>query len=147
MGIASLVPYSAVVGLPIAWALLAVYAIGADDAGFYAEMGANGSPNPIWWKVLLMPAIVNVVAQALEDYVLTPLIQGDVTDLHPVVIMLAIIAGGSLAGLYGMILAVPFVACLKVMFTEVIGPRLRRWAADATESSTRQMNTPKQLDK
>jgi predicted PurR-regulated permease PerM len=85
---------------------------------------------------LVIPAIVNAFAQSLEDYVLTPLIQGQVTHLHPIAIMLAIIAGGSLAGLYGMILAVPIAACTKVMLSEVVGPRLRQWATDAVGPAT-----------
>lgn len=130
-GLLSLVPYLAAIGLPVAWALVAVSAIGASEAGFYVAMDASGVPAPIWWKILVIPAIVNSVAQSLEDYVLTPLIQGNATQLHPVAIMLAIIAGGSLAGLYGMILAVPVAACAKVLLSEVVGPRLRRWAEEA----------------
>jgi len=141
-GLLSLVPYLAAIGLPVAWALVAVSAIGASEAGFYVAMDASGVPAPIWWKILVIPAIVNSVAQSLEDYVLTPLIQGNATQLHPVAIMLAIIAGGSLAGLYGMILAVPVAACAKVLLSEVVGPRLRHWAENAAGPSTTMMTPP-----
>ncbi len=131
-GLASLVPYLAAVGLPMAWLLLAVGVGGGTEAGFYATKDpANGHLAIIWWKVLLFPALVNVLAQALEDYVLNPLIQGKATNLHPVAILLAAIAGGSLAGLYGLILAIPAAACVKILLTEVVMPRLRAWLAGA----------------
>lgn len=132
-GIASLIPYAAALGLPVAWMLVATAAIGAGEAGFYVTEDDN-SFNPIWWKILLFPAIVNVVAQVLEDYVLNPLIQGKAVHLHPLVILLAIIAGGSLMGLYGMILAVPVAACAKVMLDAVVAPALRHWAEHASRS-------------
>ena len=129
-GVASLVPYAAAMGLPIAWLTLAGACIGANEPGFYVS-GSGDDLSPIWWKIILFPAIVNIIAQSLEDYVLTPLIQGNATHLHPVVIMLAIIAGGSLMGLYGMILAIPVAACGKVLFNRVIAPRLQEWAHNA----------------
>ena len=39
------------------------------------------------------------------------------------------IAGGSLLGLYGMILAVPIAACLKIVIQEVVMPKVRDWLA------------------
>ena len=84
---------------------------------------------------MIIPAIVNTVAQCLEDYVLNPIIQGKATALHPVAIMAAIIAGGSLAGLYGMLLAVPIVACLRILGEEVFIPRLREWLEESCTSS------------
>jgi len=132
-GLASLIPYAAALGLPVAWLLVATAAIGADAAGFYVA-GEGDSFSPIWWKILLFPAIVNVIAQVLEDYVLNPVIQGKAVHLHPLVILLAIIAGGSLLGLYGMILAVPVAACAKVMLDAVVAPALRKWAEHASKA-------------
>ncbi|MBA3937972.1 MAG: AI-2E family transporter [Planctomycetes bacterium] len=129
-GLASLVPYLAALGLPLAWLLLIVGVGGASEAGFYATKDpVSGHLAIIWWKVLLFPALVNVIAQALEDYVLNPLIQGKATNLHPVAILLAAIAGGSLAGLYGLILAIPAAACIKILLSEVLMPRIRAWLA------------------
>lgn len=132
-GALSLIPYLAFIGLPIAWGLLAIDALGAGTPGFYTMTDPQtGVLALVWWKVLLFPALVNSVAQSLEDYVLNPLIQGKATDLHPLVIMIAIIAGGSVAGLYGMILAVPAVACARVLGAELLVPRIRNWADEAS---------------
>ncbi len=129
-GLASLVPYLAALGLPLAWLLLMVGVGGESEAGFYTTKDpVSGHLAIIWWKVLLFPALVNVIAQALEDYVLNPLIQCKATNLHPVAILLAAIAGGSLAGLYGLILAIPAAACAKILLSEVLMPRIRAWLA------------------
>lgn len=129
VGVFSIVPYLAAVGLPIAWGLLAMSLIAhPETGGWYVAPGADGAPEITWWMVLVLPWLVNLVAQSLEDYVLNPLIQGKATELHPVVIMLAVIAGGSLAGLYGMLLAVPVAACLKILLVAEIMPRLRAWS-------------------
>lgn len=51
----------------------------------------------------------------LEGFYLSPRIMGQEVGLHPVLIMLAIILGGSLFGLVGILLAVPLAAILKVI--------------------------------
>jgi predicted PurR-regulated permease PerM len=99
-----------------------------EQGGWYVSPGPDGQPAIAWWMVLVLPWLVNFIAQSLEDYVLNPLIQGKATELHPVVIMLAVLAGGSLAGLYGMLLAVPVAACLKILLSAEVLPRLRQWA-------------------
>ena len=51
-----------------------------------------------------------VVVQQLEGNVLQPMLVGRTLALHPAVVVLAVTAGGSLAGIIGMFLAVPVVA-------------------------------------
>ena len=128
-GLLGLIPYFSAIGLPIAWLLLAIELTGAKDRSgwYYAEAVAGAVPAIIWWKALVFPWIVNFIAQSMEDYVLSPMIQGKATNLHPAVILLACIAGGSLAGIYGMILAIPVTACGKIMLDEVLMPRLKQW--------------------
>jgi len=122
-GVASLVPYLSAVGLPLAWILLIVHLYGAEQASIYLR--DDGSI--VWWLALLLPAIVNVIAQILDDYVLSPIIQGKATNLNPVAIVVAVIAGGVLAGLYGMLLAIPVAACIKILYSEVVKPRIQAW--------------------
>ncbi|KAF0220083.1 MAG: hypothetical protein FD174_1528 [Geobacteraceae bacterium] len=54
------------------------------------------------------------LVQALEGGVITPRIVGDKVGLHPVVTILALLIGGQLFGILGMLLAVPVTAVLKV---------------------------------
>jgi predicted PurR-regulated permease PerM len=129
VGVFSIVPYLAAVGLPVAWCLLAMSLIAhPESGGWYIGPGDDGGQAITWWMVLVLPWSVNFLAQSMEDYVLNPLIQGKATELHPVLIMLAVLAGGSLAGLYGMLLAVPVAACIKILLVAEIMPRLRTWA-------------------
>lgn len=56
--------------------------------------------------------------QGLEGWLLTPVLVGDKVGLHPMVVMVALIVGGSLLGLWGMLLAIPIAATLDVLLSE-----------------------------
>jgi predicted PurR-regulated permease PerM len=59
--------------------------------------------------------IVFGVVQFLEGYVFSPYFLGRNVDLHPLIVLAALLIGGSLAGLIGVVLAVPIGAGLKVL--------------------------------
>lgn len=69
---------------------------------------------------LLGVLLVFGIAQAMEGMVITPRIVGDKIGLHPVVIMLAILAGGQFFGFLGILLAVPVAAVLNVFLKKGI---------------------------
>lgn len=56
-----------------------------------------------------------VLVQALEGALITPRLVGDKVGLHPVITILALLIGGQLFGILGMLLAVPFTAVVKVL--------------------------------
>jgi predicted PurR-regulated permease PerM len=58
---------------------------------------------------------VFVVVQVIEGYLLTPKIVGEQVGLHPLVVMIALIVGGSLLGIWGMLIAIPVTAVLSVI--------------------------------
>lgn len=118
VGVFSLVPYLSVIGLPIAIALLAVDQLALPEA-----------ERLTWLWILLGPALVYGIVQFLEGYVLIPLIAGKATDLDPVSIFVAVLAGAAMAGVYGMLLSIPVAACLKIWLREVAMPRLRAWSS------------------
>ena len=64
----------------------------------------------------LLTALFFLVVQQLEGNVLQPRIQGSALHMPSVLIFLAVVAGGHLAGLLGVIFAVPALAALKVLF-------------------------------
>jgi predicted PurR-regulated permease PerM len=117
VGIFCAVPYLSVIGVPVAIGLLAVDQVSMPEAERYA-----------WWGILLWPTLVYGIGQTMDDWVLTPAIQGKATDLDPVSIVVAVLAGGSLAGVYGMLLAVPAAACVKILIRELVMPRVRAWS-------------------
>jgi predicted PurR-regulated permease PerM len=53
--------------------------------------------------------------QQIQAIVVTPRVMGDNLDLHPFLVILAVIAGASLAGALGVILAAPFMATAKMI--------------------------------
>jgi predicted PurR-regulated permease PerM len=60
-----------------------------------------------------------VVVQQIEGNVLQPIIQGRGFNLHAAVVILAVTAGGSLAGITGAFLGVPVTALIAVIYRYV----------------------------
>lgn len=58
---------------------------------------------------------VMIVIQQLENNFLVPRIVGGALDLHPLVVMISVIMGASLAGILGAVLAAPVVATMKLL--------------------------------
>lgn len=51
-----------------------------------------------------------------------------------VTILIVLMIGGSLAGIYGLLLAIPITGCLKILIEEFLAPKLDEWAADAAQT-------------
>lgn len=117
IGLLFIVPYIHAVGVPIA-ALLMWLNVPEGGAGFHTQ----------WWWILGAPLGVYLGAQLLDDWVLSPLIQGKTTDLPIPTILFASLAGGALAGIYGLLIAIPIAACIRILLNEVFWPRFRQWA-------------------
>ena len=71
-------------------------------------LGATESPAAILAAIGLY-----FIVQQTENNFLVPKIQGNAVQLHPAVVVFAIIVGGSLAGLLGAILALPVTAAFR----------------------------------
>jgi predicted PurR-regulated permease PerM len=67
------------------------------------------------WKLLAMSLGVVLVGQFLEGNVLSPKLVGESVGLHPVWLIFALLAFGSLFGFTGLITAVPFAAAAGVI--------------------------------
>jgi predicted PurR-regulated permease PerM len=76
--------------------------------------------------VVVAALVLYTLVQQIENNFLVPKIQGDAVELHPSLVMLAIIVGGSLAGLLGAILALPMTAALR----DVVRYLFRRLSPD-----------------
>ena len=75
-----------------------------------------------------VPAIVITFMgiQLIDNMLLQPLILAKNVELHPLLVLVAILAGGKLFGVIGLLLAVPFTAILKVIIMETI-TNMRRY--------------------
>ncbi len=65
-------------------------------------------------------AIVFILANQIEGNLLAPLILSKSTDLHPVTVLLGILAGAGMFGLVGALLAVPVLALGKILIEEYL---------------------------
>jgi predicted PurR-regulated permease PerM len=106
IGFFNLIPFmSYILGLPLALVLAWV-----DD------------PDP---RRLVIVAVLFTMGQFVEGNFITPRIVGESLGLHAVVIMLAVIAGGTLFGFVGMLLAVPVTAALSIFWADLRAAYLR----------------------
>lgn len=71
-----------------------------------------------WWAVLGV-ILVFSVGQMAESVILQPKLLGDKIGLHPVAVIFAVLAGGNLFGLTGVLLALPVAAVILVLLKEV----------------------------
>jgi predicted PurR-regulated permease PerM len=113
-GILNLIPFMSILALPPVLILT------------YAEAVRGGES---WiWPVLLAMAVY-VGAQALESFVLSPIVESRTSGLHPVTTVVVLLIGNQAAGLLGMLLAIPIASTLKSLAIEYALPELRRLAA------------------
>lgn len=74
---------------------------------------ANFSLSPIQTAIIV--AVIYFVVRHIQDYFITPYVMGKMVQLHPLLILFAVLAGGHIAGVLGFILAVPIAASIKII--------------------------------
>lgn len=68
-------------------------------------------------------AIIMLVAQQIESNLITPNVMGKSLDIHPLTVITIILSAGSLAGLWGIILAIPTYAVIKAILSNIYAHR------------------------
>ena len=119
VAILSIVPYLVLIGVPVSIVLMF---LNVDGGG--GEMGFQSH----WAWIVFAPTVFYFVGQSLDDYVWTPRIQGKATGMDTPTILFASIAGGALMGVYGLLLAIPAAACIKILLREIFWPRFKAWS-------------------
>jgi predicted PurR-regulated permease PerM len=108
--------------------------IGAFVAGAFAVLVALVSNG--FTTALIVLGIV-ILVQQVEGNILQPIIQGRGFNLHAAVVILAVTAGSSLAGITGAFLSVPIAALIAVVYRYVrdeLDERSPEIAPDGTEA-------------
>lgn len=72
------------------------------------------------WEPYALLGIIFMVGQFLEGYVFTPLLVGNRVGLHPLWVIFALLAGGALSGISGMLMAIPCAVILSVLLPRVL---------------------------
>lgn len=104
-------PYWLVVGF-IAGAFNLIPLIGPFAGAVPAIIIAAATKPPI---TIVWVMVVMLVVQQIDNHFISPNVMRLTVRLHPVTVMISLIAGAALAGLWGMLLTVPIVASVKVI--------------------------------
>ena len=81
---------------------------------FFQPSNYMGLPS---WQFALVGLALMIVIQQVENHLLVPRIVGGALDLHPIIVIVGLFMGASLAGILGAILAAPIIASLKLFGT------------------------------
>lgn len=117
-GLLNIVPYLSVITWPVAILLK------------YVDTLTNTpGANPDWMALVVWPSAVYWAAQMIENWVLTPWIQGGKSHMSASTVLIVVFIGGAVAGIWGLLFAIPVGACVSILLAEVVLPRVRLWAA------------------
>lgn len=74
-----------------------------------------------WWLAFQV-LVVAVTFQQIKDNIVTPRIMGNITGVSPVIIFSALLLGGKIGGLLGVVLAIPLTGVVKSIFEVILDP-------------------------
>lgn len=106
------------IGMPYALLLaciVAIFNIIPYLGPFFGAAPAIVMAATVSFKMVMLVVVVNLLVQILEGNVISPQVVGRTLHMHPLLIIFALLVGGELAGVIGLILAVPVFAVLKVI--------------------------------
>lgn len=72
----------------------------------------------------LLGALAMLAVQQVDNHFISPNVMGRAVQLRPITVMVALLAGGTLAGLWGMLLAVPGTAVAKIVLMHLYNTRV-----------------------
>jgi predicted PurR-regulated permease PerM len=116
-GVLTIIPYASLVGWPLAILLK------------YLDGFSSGADGFDMMTVVVWPSVAYLVVQFIESWLLTPWVQSQSMEMSAVTVLIVVFIGGALGGFYGLLLAIPVAACLKILLQELLLPRLERNAA------------------
>lgn len=135
-------PFWLIIGI-VAGLLNLIPFLGPVVGGALAALVAllNGDFWQAVWAVLIMIAV-----QQVDNHVITPAIQRARVNLSPLAIVLALIIGGSLAGLLGVLVAIPATAAIRIVVGHLWRTRLlgQSWE-EASEAMIEVTEPPERL--
>ena len=67
------------------------------------------------WDMAAWAALAMLIVQQIDNHFISPKVMGKTVSLHPVAVMIALLLGGTLAGFWGILMAVPILGVTKVI--------------------------------
>jgi predicted PurR-regulated permease PerM len=89
-------------------------------------------------KTLLLTLGASILIENLKGYVISPVVEGDQLDIHPLLVFVAVLVGATLGGAAGAFVAVPAAAIVDIVVQEIVVPWRRaqlRPSGEVTEAS------------
>jgi predicted PurR-regulated permease PerM len=90
--------------------------VAASVAALAAFIGGTSNFGLAPLQTALVVVVIYAVVRQVQDYLINPYVMGKITKLHPLIILFAVIAGQHIAGILGLILAVPIAGVVKIIF-------------------------------
>ncbi|OYD08846.1 AI-2E family transporter [Paludifilum halophilum] len=118
-----------IIGLPYAFllaALVGIFNVIPYLGPFFGAIPAVLVALSISKQMVIAVILVNMVVQVVEGNILSPQIVGRTLHMHPLFIIFALLVGGELGGILGLILAVPFFAAAKVIMEHALRHYIRK---------------------
>ena len=81
-------------------------------------------------KTMIISIVIISVVQVLDGAVINPKLLSQSIEIHPMLVLVAIIAGEKVGGFAGMIVAVPFAALLKIWFERLVELKAKARASE-----------------
>lgn len=105
------VPYALALG-PAAGSLEFIPVVGPVIGGLMVVgvAFASGYTHVLWVVVVL------IVWRCIQDYFTSPRIMGNSLELHPLLVLFGVFAGGEVAGVIGVFLSIPVLATLRILW-------------------------------
>ena len=115
-GLANLIPLvGPFVGMIPAIVIAVMNNLGNEAALNHILFGIMPIPSPFY---ILDIALMFLIVQQIDNNFVTPVLVGESVGLHPIMVMIALLIGGTLMGPLGMLLAIPAAGVLKVIYQE-----------------------------
>lgn len=120
------VPYWFLLGMVTGLLGIAPYLsiLGWIAAVVFKYLSVNSMPFA-WIPIILWPSLVFITANIVEEWMITPWVQSRAVNLSPATVVIAVLIGGAVGGVGGLLFAIPVAGSLKIVIQEIALPRLR----------------------
>lgn len=99
--------------------------------------------NPLWAAWFL---IFTIILQTVDGYIIKPKLFGDTLGISSLLILIAIVVGGRMFGVVGIILGIPVAAIFDYIFKEIIWKKMEYWKALRDETEEKEMEESEKIE-
>lgn len=93
-------------------------------------------------RTFVLTLVASVAIENLKGYVISPVVEGDQLDIHPLLVFVAVLVGASLGGAAGAFVAVPAAAIVDIVVREVVVPWRTSQLTGGTTHGTARVGRP-----